>query len=146
MTPIRAGLPSIYVCHILSGVPPSMFVFNILSCAPLIFVILFKCIYAMKLWGRSHLIIFHRSVGCKILDNSHYKVNSYYLGFYSSLSDKKWANCKCLEIWFNVWIIYENIAHSKGITCTNVHHLFIFYHQVSCNIIDNSLPFIIFIS
>ena len=60
------------------------------------------------------------------------------LGFYSSLSDKKYANKECLKLWFNVLILHMNIPHSNWIKFSNIHHFLIFYHSVSCKILDNS--------
>ena len=62
----------------------------------------------------------------------------YALGFYSLVSDKKYANIECLKLWFNVWILYTNIPHFKWIKFSNIHHFLIFYPSVSCKILDNS--------
>ena len=48
----------------------------------------------------------------------------YALGFYSSLSNKRYANWEWLKLWFNVWILYTNIPRFKWIKFSNIHHFF----------------------
>ena len=58
-----------------------------------------------------------------------------YLGFYCSLSNKKLANGG----WLKFDLIpesYMNILYSNWIKCSNICHLVIFYHSVSCKILD----------